>query len=287
MIVEKAYAKINIGLDIVGKRTDGYHNIDTIMQTIELHDTLSIEEVHSGICVSCSNPLIPIDGRNTAYKAAEVFFEKSGIDPTRVGVLIEIEKRIPCEAGLGGGSSDAAAVLCAMNKLFCTNYGTDTLLELALMVGSDVPFLMEGGTARAGGKGERLEKLVPFKGVHIVFVMPDETVSTAEAYSYFSSHGNPLHPDIGSIAANLDPKKPEKLAGLVGNTFECLILPVRPKIAQARHDILETAPLVCSMSGSGSAVYGLYDSSESAKRAYGILSDRYETYLTRTTGGVD
>ena len=287
MIVEKAFAKINIGLNIIGKRSDGYHDIDTVMQTIELHDVIKLEPTSGGISILCNNPYLPLDRRNTVWKAAEVFMQKAAMNINNNGIRIEIQKNIPSEAGLGGGSSDAAAVLRAMDKLFGTGYGPEELIELASMIGSDVPFLIEGGTVRAKGRGEMMEKLSDYSGIDTIIAMPDACVSTAEAYSLFSKCGNPFHPDIDSLAARLNDRNPVSIRNLVGNTFENLIFPLKPLIEKTKHDILETAPLVCSMTGSGSAVFGFYGSGEAACRAYEFLSAKYKTFITKTTGGVN
>jgi 4-diphosphocytidyl-2-C-methyl-D-erythritol kinase len=286
MIIEKAFAKINIGLNIVRKRDDGYHDIDTIMQTIALHDLIKLKKRECGIAVFCDNPLIPANDKNTTYQAARVFLARAGLDINSNGVTIEIQKNIPSEAGLGGGSSDAAAVLRAMNKLFCTNYGTSELIELASEIGSDVPFLVEGGTARAKGRGEIMVKMNDFSNINTVVAMPGEGVSTAEAYSFYARCRNPLHPDIDTIAKHLESGNPIFLSGLIGNTFEPLIFPIKPIIEKTKHDILETNPLACSMTGSGSAVYGLYGSEKAAHKAYKLLSENYNAYITKTIGGV-
>ncbi|MBN1623458.1 MAG: 4-(cytidine 5'-diphospho)-2-C-methyl-D-erythritol kinase [Clostridia bacterium] len=287
MIIEKAFAKINIGLNIVGKRDDGYHDIDTIMQTIALHDVIRLKKRDCGITVFCDNPLIPVNEKNTAYQAARVFLARAGLDINSNGVTIEIQKNIPSEAGLGGGSSDAAAVLRAMNKLFCTKYGTSELIELALEIGSDVPFLVEGGTARAMGRGEIMVKMNDFANINTVIAMPGEGISTAEAYSLYVNCRNPLHPDIDSISKHMDSLKLMLLSGSIGNTFESLIFPVKPIIEKTKHDILETNPLACSLTGSGSAVYGIYDSEKAAQKAYEQLSEKYNAYITKTMGGVN
>jgi len=286
MIKEKAYAKINIGLDIVRKRSDNYHDIDTIMQTIELHDTVTVRKSERGIDVSCNHPGIPSGEGNTAYVAASVYMEATGIDGNSRGVSIEIEKRIPAKAGLGGGSSDAAATLRAMDKLFCTNFGTNKLLELALKIGSDVPFLVEGGTARAFGRGEKLEKLPEFNNMHIVLVIPDTSVSTPDAYAGFGQLENPLHPDMDAITDAISKKDTTLLGNTIGNTFERIVFPIKPEIEKALHDIISTRPDAFSMTGSGSVVYGVYNSYQSAVKANELLSLTHETCLTRTVGGV-
>ena len=282
MIVEKAYAKINIGLDIVGKRPDGYHDIDTVVQTVGLHDTVYVDRQQKGISVECDNPLVPSGVGNIAYKAARVFLAAIGDG----GVSVYIEKRIPMEAGLGGGSSDAASVIRALNRLFGSGFGTEDLLKLASEVGSDVPFLIKGGTMRLLGKGERLMETGDFSGIDTIIVMPGERVSTAWAYSLFSESTDILHPDMDKLTHLLDHGKAGLLDGIMGNTFEGLVMPFKPGIGKAMHDILETNPSACSMTGSGAALYGLYDSAKDAAGAYDYLKDRYETYITKTVGGV-
>ena len=285
MIKEVAYAKINIGLDIVDVRPDGYHNIDTIMQTVSLFDEVHLEKA-AGVSVYCSNPDIPSDETNTAYKAAAVFLKKAGLDSSETGVSISIEKNIPPQSGLGGGSSDAAAVLRGLNNLYCTNYGTSILEELALKIGSDVPFCISGGTQRAGGKGEILIKLPLFIGLYAVVVMPDEIVNTAHAYSLFRHSKTVVHPDMGATAYALGEKNLSLLGAVIGNTFEGLVFPEKRAIEKVRHDILVTGAPVVLMTGSGAAVYGLYSSFEEANLAYIELNRNYRSYLVETIRGV-
>jgi len=286
MIKETAYAKINIGLDIVEKRSDGYHNIDTIMQAVSLGDEIYLKKA-LGITIECSNTDIPIDESNTAHKAAIAFFKKSNIDYQINGVSISIIKHIPSKAGLGGGSSDAAAVLRGLNKLYCTNFSTSILRELALEVGSDVPFCIEGGTQRAKGRGEELTVLPSFKGVNIVIIMPAETVETAYAYSMHSKTEEPVHPNMQLIETVVLKKNLHKLGNCIGNTFEPLVFPGKPTIEKAKHDIIDTGAVIVSMTGSGAAVFGVYDSHDTAQTAYLKLNKKYKTYLTKTIGGID
>ncbi|MBN2558245.1 MAG: 4-(cytidine 5'-diphospho)-2-C-methyl-D-erythritol kinase, partial [Clostridia bacterium] len=198
MIREKAFAKINLGLNILRKRSDGYHDIDTIMQSISLCDIIVLK-IDRGINICCDDPSIPTGRTNTAYAAAEVFLDSAGINPQKSGVHITIEKNIPSFSGLGGGSSDAAAVLRGLDKLYCTNYGTEKLQELALRVGSDVPFCVMGGTQRAFGRGEKLRILPEFDDVSIVVIMPGEVVGTGYAYSLYSGGDCSVHPDMKRI----------------------------------------------------------------------------------------
>ena len=285
MIKETAYAKINIGLDIVERRPDGYHNIDTIMQAVSLGDEIYLEKA-PGITIKCSDSTIPVNKSNTIYIAANAFFNKAGIDYQKNGVSVNLVKHIPSQAGLGGGSSDAAAMLRALNKLYCTNFSTSILRELALEVGSDVPFCIEGGTQRAKGRGEKLTVLSDFNNINIVIVMPDETVETAYAYSLYTRAESPVHPDMQTIEKTILEKNLKELENCMRNTFESLIFTVKPAIEKAKHDILETGALSASLTGSGAAVFGIYNSKDSAQLAYLSLNEKYKTYLTKTIGGI-
>ncbi len=285
MIKETAYAKINIGLDIVEKRSDGYHNIDTIMQAVSLSDELYLEKA-PGITIKCSDSTISVNKSNTIYIAAIAFFNMAGIDCQKNGVSVNLVKHIPSQAGLGGGSSDAAAMLRALNKLYCTNFSTSILRELALEVGSDVPFCIEGGTQRAKGRGEKLTVLSDFNDVNIIIVMPDETVETAYAYSLCTKAESLVHPDMQTIEKAIVEKDLNKLGTCIGNTFESPIFTVKPAIEKAKHDILETGAVIATMTGSGAAIFGIYDSTDTAQLAYLSLNKKYKTYLTETIGGI-
>ncbi len=285
MIKEKAYAKINLGLDIIRKRSDGYHDIDTIMQTVSLYDDIYLKK-HPGIIISCSDPNIPLHESNTAYKAAMAFFKKHRLDISQEGVHIIIEKHIPSQAGLGGGSSDAAAVLRGLNKLYCTNYGTSILGELALEVGSDVPFCINGGTQRARGRGEELTELPLFEKIYFVIAMPDEFVDTAHAYSLYKDGKSTFHPNIDSIETALNERNFKKLCTCLNNAFEELIFPEKPGIVKTKHDILDTGASAALMTGSGAAVYGIFDSQKKAQSAFTSLKGKYRVYLAKPLGGI-
>ncbi len=285
MVKETAYAKINIGLDIVEKRQDGYHNIDTIMQSVSLCDELYLEKAPS-ITIKCSDSMIPTNQSNTIYIAASAFFKKAGTDYDQNGVSVNLVKHIPSQAGLGGGSSDAAAMLRALNKLYCTNFSTTILRELALEVGSDVPFCIEGGTQRAKGRGEKLTVLSDFNNINIVIIMPDETVETVYAYALYSKTKSPIHPDMQTIEKSIVEKDLNKLKNCMGNTFESLIFTVKPAIEKVKHDILETGAITASMTGSGAAIFGIYASKDTAQLAYLSLNKKYKTYLMETIGGI-
>jgi len=285
MIKEIAYAKINIGLNIIDKRSDGYHNIDTIMQSITLFDEIILEK-SPGITITCPVKEIPLDETNTAYKAANSFFKRACIDFYKTGVQIHIVKNIPSKAGLGGGSSDAAAVLHGLNKIYSTNYSTTILRELALEVGSDVPFCIEGGTQRALGRGEILKKLTGFDNTDLVVLMPNESVDTKNAYMLFSKTPKPYHPNMNSIETAVINKNITELGLCMGNTFEHLVFPDKPLIEKAMHDILNTGAKAGSMTGSGSAVFGFFQSYEEAFAAFLKLKGKYLAYIAKTKGEI-
>lgn len=282
MIIEKAYAKINLGLDICGKRPDGYHDIDTVMQSISLYDEIRIK-ANDKILIGCSVSSIPVNNTNTTYMAADIFLKHSGLDKTGNGASIYIEKNIPAKTGLGGGSSDAAAVLRGLNKLYKTNYSSRTLEALACQVGSDVPFCITGGTQHVTGRGETLHKLHFFDAASIVLIMPEASVDTSFAYSLYKSAFSTLHPDIHKIIVSLGKRDLVGLNLCLANTFEQLIFPKIPAIKKAKHDIITSGATASLMTGSGSVVYGIYINQDKAKRAYRILSENYQSFLVETT----
>ena len=193
----KAYAKINISLDIVGKReSDGYHLLKMIMQNIDLYDEISIEKQKEGITISCNKNYVPTDSRNLAYKAASLFKETYNIDD---GVHIDIVKNIPVSAGLAGGSTDAAAVLKLMNKIFEVNASDEELMNIGLKLGADIPYCINGGTALCEGIGEKITTLQPFKDKILVLVKPSFGVSTKEVYKSFNLDRVRVHPKTDSL----------------------------------------------------------------------------------------
>ena len=186
----KAYAKINLLLDICAKRTDGYHDLFMIMQSVSIYDTVTVERIKGGMTViSCDNEAIPTGEQNIAYKAAQAFFEALRIRKPSRGIKISIVKRIPHAAGLAGGSADAAAVLSALNILYNKNISTDELCRIGAKIGADVPFCITGGTLLAQGIGEVLSKVKPLRQCSIVLIKPDFGVNTGAAFSQFDENG--------------------------------------------------------------------------------------------------
>ena len=193
----KAYAKINISLDVVGKRKeDGYHLLRMIMQNIDLYDEIYVEKRKEGITIDCNKNYVPTDSRNLAYKAAMLFKEKYNI---KEGVYINIIKNIPVSAGLAGGSTDGAAVLKLMNKLFEINASDEELMEMGLSLGADIPYCIKGGTALCEGVGEKITPLKPFKDKILVLVKPSFGVSTKEVYKAFDLEKARIHPRTEKI----------------------------------------------------------------------------------------
>ncbi len=258
-MIFKTYAKINLTLDILSKRPDGYHELKTVMQSISLFDELDIEPANK-IIISCSGKNIPTGPKNTCYKAAEKFFEYTKI---RGGVKIHIDKKIPSEAGLGGGSADAAATIKALNVMYGGVLSVHEMLMIAGQVGADVPFGIIGGTALCQGIGEKIETLEGLPKKYIVLVKPDAGVSTAEAYSDFdrmaikSQRGTEKF--LEALKSREDPYK------FLSNDFEQVVK--GDWLIDIKKKLLGLGAEAALMSGSGSTVYGVFDDEAAAKNA--------------------
>lgn len=261
---EKAYAKLNLTMSVLFRRPDGYHSIDSLMQTVDLYDTVTIEKSRS-IEVTCSGMILPYT--NTARNAAELFRSATGH-----GCRIHLEKRIPSEAGLGGGSADAAAVLRGLNSLYEEYLPYESLLSMAVRVGADVPFLLRGGLQRAMGIGEILTPL-PHGTLHFVIVKPEGGISTKALYTALSM---PLErPDTAKAAALLAESDAISIAPYLKNAMEKDAERMLPEIRSVRNSLLGKGALTAVMTGSGSAVFGLFRSEEEAERAAGELSGSF------------
>ena len=261
-----AHAKVNLYLDVLRKREDGYHDILTIFQSISLADELVIER-SEGIWVECDVPGLPSGEMNLAYRAAKLLKETAGL---KAGVRIEIHKRIPIGAGLGGGSADAAAVLVGMNELFNLNLPRGTLMELGSEIGADVPFCILGGTALGEGIGNRLTKL-PFIGeVWFLLLNPAIHISTGWAYKNLRltkprGNANILIQRFKGI------NSPESVSSLLYNLFETVVFPEYPEVARLKVRLQESGALGALMSGSGSTVFVIFRSREEAETACELL----------------
>ena len=262
----KSAAKINLALDVTRKRPDGYHNIESVFQTIGLYDEITVKLTDSGINISCDMPFrfslsdpIPCDERNIAYKTAKKFFEENNMN---IGCDIHIKKSIPSQAGMGGGSSDAAAVIYCLEKL------TGGKFPNPEKIGADVPFFFTGGTAYVEGIGEKITPLNDYSGKILVIAKSDENVSTAKAYQLIDKLENPMHPDTKSLV-NAIKNAPETAYKYFGNLFEDALNLYSVTAIKLR--MKKQGALNSLMTGSGSAVFGLFDNMEKAEKCVEIL----------------
>lgn len=263
-LAERAYAKINLTLDVLRKREDGYHDIRTVMQTISLCDDVEIDvDTGKPWALTCGADGIPCDERNLAWKAARAFFDRLGREPD--GVTIRITKRIPSEAGLAGGSADAAAVLRALNRWANEPLSVDELCAVGARVGSDVPFCVLGGTALAEGRGEQLTKLPAAPELHLVVCKPPLAFSTPALYKRLDSIAIGKRPDTDAMLAALHSGDREQIASLLCNVFEQAVSD--PQIEAIKQELRSHGALGAIMTGSGSAVFGVFRCPNCAKTA--------------------
>lgn len=266
IIDEKAYAKLNISLDVADKRDDGYHNMVMVMQSISLCDDIHIELNESGRVSARSNfRFIPDDERNLAVKAAKIFFAKRG--DAKTGAVISIKKHIPVGSGMGGGSADAAAVLRALNRAFGRPYSPEELAAIGAEVGSDVPFCVIGGTAFVRGRGEIVTPLPPFPKCKFVVCKPSFSVSTPELFKKLDKIPNRRHPDTAGIIEALKVNELDKISRRMYNVFEEVNDRRFRRVSEIKSVLLDHGALGAVMTGTGSAVFGVFDSSSKAENA--------------------
>lgn len=273
----KAPAKINIFLDILKKLDNGYHSLFMIMQSVELCDTVKLSKASKGIKIICDTEGVPTDSKNTAYKAAERFFEYTGIQS---GTKIEITKEIPHEAGLAGGSADAAAVIKGLDKIFNTDLSQRKMCEIGLEVGSDVPFCIVGGTCLVQSTGGVLSPLKPLKKCSVVLVKPDRGVSTAKAYADADTV-HIYHPDCVKMLGSCEAGDFTNICRYAENVFEQVVeVPERIEIKRIMR--LHGAALT-QMSGSGPTVFGLFENESDAAATVAELGSKFgKVFLTET-----
>ena len=269
-----APAKLNLFLDITGQRSDGYHLVNMVMQAVSLYDevTVSVEEDMEGIRIECSDSDIPCDESNTAYKAVKAFFD--AIQQPVSGVWIRIKKRIPSQAGLAGGSTDAAAVLYALNDMLSAEMTMAELADIAEKIGADVPFCLYGGTMTAEGIGTILSPLPDMPESYIVIVKPEVKVSTAEAYRLSDAAGYARLRNPDKVISGICNGSLEDIAKGLYNKFEAIV-PV-PAIQDIKDRLRTEGALNACMTGSGSAVFGLFDDRHTAELCAAHLEEQYE-----------
>lgn len=276
----KAHAKINLSLDVIGKRKDGYHLLKTIMQTIDLYDIITINEIEKGIKLYCNKPYIPSDNRNLAYKAAQLFIDKYGI---KSGVQIDVRKYIPVSAGLAGGSSDAAAVLRAMRDKYRPKVSNEELKEIALKIGTDVVYCIEGGTALCEGIGEKVTPIKSFKNHILLIIKPPFGVSSKDTYNNLDINKINKHPDIRVLLNAIQENDIIKLCENMKNVLENVTLKKHYILRQIKKEAYNLGAIGSLMSGSGSAMFAFFDDMLKAQFCYDKMKSKYnEVFITRT-----
>lgn len=260
-----AYGKINLALDVLRRREDGYHEVRMVMQTVGLHDTVTLRrEKEPGIRLQSSDPALPVDRRNLAYRAAAGLMEEFHIEE---GLSVSLEKRIPVAAGMAGGSSDCAAVLHGVNRLFELGLSLEELQDRGVRLGADVPYCLMGGTALAEGIGEKLTALEPAPGRILLIAKPPISLSTREIYTRLILDDQTIHPDIDGMLQAIAGHDFEGMVSRMGNVLETAALPGHPEIAEIKNTMREMGARGAMMSGSGPTVFGFFDTEEAAEGA--------------------
>ncbi len=280
----KAYAKLNLTLDVLSKRDDGYHDLDMVMQSISLCDTVSVRIGDGeGISVISNIRHIPNDERNIAYKAALAFETATGISCG--GIHIAMEKRTPSSAGMAGGSADGAAVLRLLSELSDAHLSDEELCEIGVTVGADVPFCIIGGTALARGKGEILTRLNPIPDCFFVIGKPKHGASTKNVFAKIDSCPIPRHPDTRAMLAAIENGSLSGVCENVYNVFEPVVSEDVREILGIKNELLGNGAMTAAMTGSGSAVFGIFDSEAEACSAKKKLAQKYsEVFIARSVG---
>ncbi len=281
VIYERARAKINLSLDVRHKRNDGYHELESIMQTVDLSDYITLfPRDEAGVSLTINTPFLPVDERNLAYKAAQVMRQVCGI---KEGVHIDIDKRIPVAAGLAGGSSNAAAVLRGLNRLWQLDLPLSEISAIGARVGSDVPFCVYGGTALVRGRGEWVEPLPLQPAYWVLLAKPPVAVSTAEIYADLKLDEVTNHPRAHAMIAALQSGSLQQVAEAAGNVLETVTLQRFPEIDRIKDQFARLGMTVSLMSGSGPTVFGLTDKEQKAKKAFNSLRPAIkELFLCQT-----
>lgn len=267
----RAYGKINLGLDVVNKRPDGYHNVKMVMQTVNIFDRIEINKIFiPEIRISTNLFYVPINENNLVYKAAKLLMDEFNI---KGGVKINLRKYIPVSAGMAGGSSDAAATLFGLNKLFMLELTIEELMERGLKIGADVPYCLIRGTALAEGIGERLTRLPPMPNCHVVIAKPGFSVSTKYVYENLKVNEIDIHPDIDGIILGIRQNNIYTVASKLQNVLESVTVSEYPVIQQLKETMIRNGALNSIMSGSGPTVFGLFDNLKYAKRAFKSIKE--------------
>ena len=261
----QAFAKINLGLDVLGKREDGYHEVRMIMQTIRMYDQLDMRKsVEPGIHLTTNKKYIPVDENNLVWRAAKLMMDTCGIIE---GVSIHLHKVIPVAAGMAGGSSDAAATLVGMNRLFHCGLSKEKLMELGVQISADVPYCVLRGTALAEGIGEKLTVLPPMPDCWILIGKPGISVSTKYVYTTLDLNTDTVHPDIDGMKKALEDGNLYGITERMGNVLQDVTIPAYPEVERIKEQMKTLGAVNAMMSGSGPTVFGIFDNEEKAQKA--------------------
>ena len=265
----KALAKINLGLDVVRRREDGYHEVRMVMQTIHLFDRLQIVRNASGnITMSTNLPFLPTNENNLVYRAAKLLKDEFQI---KDGIDVKLHKHIPVAAGMAGGSTDAAAVLYGMNRIFGLGLSREDLMQRGVKLGADVPYCVMRGTALAEGIGEELTALPPMVKCPVLIAKPQISVSTKFVYENLKLNEQTVHPDIDRLVLDIKAKDLHAIAADMGNVLEKVTIPNYPIIAEIKDHMMEHGAINSMMSGSGPTVFGLFENEDVAVAAYDAM----------------
>lgn len=264
-ITLKALAKINLGLDVIRRREDGYHEVRMIMQTIHLYDLLEVRKIKDPqIKIQTNLSFLPVNENNLVYRAARLLQEEFSLCG---GVSVNLTKRIPVAAGMAGGSTDAAAMLYAMNQLYDLGLSRKELMERGVQIGADVPYCIMRGTALAEGIGEKLTQLPPMVKCPVLIAKPSVSVSTKFVYQNLKLDQSTTHPDIDALLSDIRGKDLDGICAHMGNILESVTIPNYPVIAKIKEKMLRSGAKASMMSGSGPTVFGLFEDGETAKAA--------------------
>lgn len=266
----KAYAKINLGLDVVRRLENGYHEVKMVMQTVGIYDVLDFQRTAGGIVITTDSGELPTDENNLIYKAAKLMMEAYHIGE---GVKIHLEKNIPIAAGMAGGSTDAAATLKGMNRLFDLGCTLKDLMELGVKIGADVPYCVMGGTALAEGIGEKLTPLAPAPDCYVLVAKPDINVSTKYVYEHLDAQEIVKHPDIDGMVEAITEESLQGILDRMENVLETVTVSAYPVIQTIKDRMKELGAINSLMSGSGPTVFGIFVEKDMARRAYDKLEE--------------
>lgn len=284
-LVIPAYAKINLTLDVLGTRPDGYHNLRMVMQSVNLCDRLAIETGTGTeeISLRCNVPGIPCDERNLVHRAIVAFYEATGVTPD--GISVAIEKRIPAAAGLAGGSTDAAAVIRGLDRIYNTRLTSEELRAIGLKIGADVPFCISGGTKLAEGVGEVLSPLPSMPDCILVLVKPEFSMSTPYVFKALDAMTIDHRPNADAMAAALEKQDLAGVSQELYNVMELVTASEHPEIDAIKAELIAHGALGAVMSGSGPTVFGIFRDTAAAHAAYAALLPQYEgVFLCRPKG---